>query len=118
MTKLRTITIRWRYDDDDPSLRQVQGKLGSGQARLPAWRRGDEVIRQRGIAIDYSHHHHSVFSWKGQMVENHMWKRNLVASEPLVPRMLRLAWSHVVKPETMANFDRFKVNLPHQPRKT
>ena len=39
--------------------------------KLPAWRRGDEVIRQRGIEIDYSHHHHSVFSWKGQMVENH-----------------------------------------------
>ena len=58
-------------DDDDPSLRQAQGKLDSGQARLPAWRRGDEVIRRRGIAIDYSHHHHSVFSWRGQMVENH-----------------------------------------------
>ena len=39
--------------------------------KLPAWRRGDEVIRRRGIAIDYSHHHHSVFNWKGQMVENH-----------------------------------------------
>ena len=51
-------------DDDDPST-------SSGQARLPAWRRGDEVIRKRGIAIDYSHHHHSVFSWKGQTVENH-----------------------------------------------
>ena len=74
-------------DDDDPSLRpfdqlragEAQGKLDSGQARLPAWRRGDEVIRRRGIAIDYSHHHHSVFSWKGPhstgsgqvMVENH-----------------------------------------------
>lgn len=43
----------------------------SGQARLPAWKRGDEVIRRRGIAIDYSHHHHSVFNWNGQMVENH-----------------------------------------------
>ena len=59
------------YLNDDPSLRQAQGKLDSGQARLPAWRRGDEVIRRRGIAIDYSHHHHSVFSWRGQMVENH-----------------------------------------------
>ena len=39
--------------------------------RLPAWRRGDEVIRRRGIAIDYSHHHYSVFNWRGQMVENH-----------------------------------------------
>ena len=49
-------------DNDDPSLRpfdqlragEAQGKLDSGQARLPAWRRGDEVIRRRGIAIDYS----------------------------------------------------------------
>lgn len=47
-------------DDDDLNLN-----------RLPVWRRGDEVIRRRGIAIDYSHHHHSVFSWRGQMVENH-----------------------------------------------
>ena len=60
-----------------------------------------EVVRESiypAIAIDYSHHHHSVFSWRGQMVEKHIWKRNLVASEPLVPRMVRLAWSHVVKP--------------------
>ena len=49
-------------DNDDPSLRpfdqlragEAQGELDSGQARLPAWRRGDEVIRRRGIAIDYS----------------------------------------------------------------
>ena len=39
--------------------------------RLPAWKRGDEVIRKRGIAIDNSHHHHSVFVWKGLTVENH-----------------------------------------------
>ena len=59
-------------DDDDPST-------SSGQARLPAWKRGDEIIRKRGIAIDNSHHHHSVFGWKGPhstgsgqvMVENH-----------------------------------------------
>ena len=75
-------------DDDDPST-------SSGQARLPAWRRGDEVIRRRGIAIDYSHHHHSVFSWKGPhslrqtqgklgsgqvMVENHYDIENRYAS--------------------------------------
>ena len=56
--------LGFAHDNDDPST-------SSGQARLPAWRRGDEVIRQRGIAIDYSHHHHSVFNWRGQMVENH-----------------------------------------------
>ena len=47
---------------------------------LSDWRRGDEVIRRRGIAIDYSHHHHSVFSWKGQMVENHYDIENRYAS--------------------------------------
>ena len=51
-------------DDDDPST-------NSGQARLPVWWRGDEVIRKSGIAIDYSHHHHSVFYWGEFMVENH-----------------------------------------------
>ncbi|MBP9990540.1 MAG: hypothetical protein KBT45_03825, partial [Bacteroidales bacterium] len=33
-----------------------------------------EVVRESiypAIAIDYSHHHHSVFNWNGQMVENH-----------------------------------------------
>ena len=45
--------------------------VGDEDVYLSDWRRGDEVIRRRGIAIDYSHHHHSVFSWKGQMVENH-----------------------------------------------
>lgn len=39
--------------------------------RLPVWRRGDEVIRRKGIEIDNSHHHHSVFSWRGLTVENH-----------------------------------------------
>lgn len=27
--------------------------------------------REKGIEIDNSHHHHTVFFWKGQMVENH-----------------------------------------------
>ena len=28
-----------------------------------------------------------------------MWKHNLVATEAFLPRMMRLAWSHVVRPE-------------------
>ena len=28
-----------------------------------------------------------------------MWKRNLVATEAFIPRMIRLAWSHVVRPD-------------------
>lgn len=35
------------------------------------WREADELLSSKGITIDYSHHHHSVFSWNGQMVENH-----------------------------------------------
>ena len=61
------------YLNDNPST-------SSGQALLPAWKRGDEIIRGRGIAIDYSHHHHSVFSWKGFTVENHYDIENRYAS--------------------------------------
>lgn len=35
------------------------------------WREADEVIKGKGIGIDYSHHHHSVFEWGGFAVENH-----------------------------------------------
>ena len=45
--------------------------VGDVDVYLSDWRKGDEVIRRKGIAIDYSHHHHSVFNWNGQMVENH-----------------------------------------------
>lgn len=39
---------------------------------MPAWQRGDEALKQRlGIAIDGSHHHHSVFVYDNLMVENH-----------------------------------------------
>ena len=38
---------------------------GDVDVYLSAWKRGDEAIRKRGIAIDNSHHHHSVFGWKG-----------------------------------------------------
>ena len=31
--------------------------------------------------IDYSHHHHSVFNWKGQIVENHYDIENRYASK-------------------------------------
>ena len=45
--------------------------VGDVDVYLSAWKRGDEIIRKRGIAIDNSHHHHSVFGWKGLTVENH-----------------------------------------------
>jgi len=35
------------------------------------WREADELIKGKGIGIDYSHHHHSVFEWRGFAVENH-----------------------------------------------
>ena len=44
---------------------------GDVDVYLSAWKRGDEIIRKRGIAIDNSHHHHSVFGCKGLTVENH-----------------------------------------------
>lgn len=36
------------------------------------WRYADQMVEQKlGIAVDHSHHHHSVFHFEGQMVENH-----------------------------------------------
>ena len=38
----------------------------------PAWKCADKLITEKfGIQIDNSHHHHSVFTYKGIMVENH-----------------------------------------------
>ena len=46
----------------------------------------------------------SGFLFKLRRLKANMWKRNLVATEALVPRLARLAWSHVVKPTiTMDN---------------
>lgn len=42
---------------------------GSG---LPVWKRADKAMEEKlGIAADNSHHHHSVYTYKGVMVENH-----------------------------------------------
>ena len=41
----------------------------------------------------------SGFLFKLRRLRTNMWKCNLVALEPLVPRMMRLAWSHVIRPE-------------------
>ena len=38
----------------------------------PAWECADKLITEKlGIQVDNSHHHHSVFTYKGIMVENH-----------------------------------------------
>ena len=36
-----------------------------------AWKEADKTLSERGIVIDNSHHHHTVFYWNGFMVENH-----------------------------------------------
>lgn len=39
---------------------------------IPVWKEADKVMEQRlGVRVDNSHHHHSVFTYKGIMVENH-----------------------------------------------
>lgn len=44
---------------------------GKGKSQ-PAWECADKLITEKlGIQIDNSHHHHSVFTYKGIMVENH-----------------------------------------------
>lgn len=38
----------------------------------PAWKCADMMMKEKlGVEIDNSHHHHSVFTYKGIMVENH-----------------------------------------------
>lgn len=38
----------------------------------PAWKYADKLMTEKfGIQVDNSHHHHSVFTYKGIMVENH-----------------------------------------------
>ena len=38
----------------------------------PAWECADKLLTEKlGIQVDNSHHHHSVFTYKGIMVENH-----------------------------------------------
>ncbi len=38
----------------------------------PAWKCADKLMTEKlGIQVDNSHHHHSVFTYKGIMVENH-----------------------------------------------
>lgn len=38
----------------------------------PAWKCSDKLMTEKlGIQVDNSHHHHSVFTYKGIMVENH-----------------------------------------------
>lgn len=41
----------------------------------------------------------SGFYYKLRRLKANMWKRNMLASEALVPMMVRLAWSHVRKPD-------------------
>ncbi len=38
---------------------------------LPAWKRGDELIRSLDIVVEEGHEHHTTFQFRGQMVENH-----------------------------------------------
>lgn len=44
---------------------------GKGKSQ-PAWKCADKLMTEKlGIQVDNSHHHHSVFTYKGIMVENH-----------------------------------------------
>lgn len=45
------------------------------------WREADKRVAEKGVAVDYSHHHHSVYEWMGQAVENHYDIVNRYASK-------------------------------------
>ena len=65
--------------DIDVYLINDNPSTSSGQALLPAWKCGDEIIRKRGIKVDSGHEHHTTFQFQGPhstgsgqvMVENH-----------------------------------------------
>lgn len=57
--------------DIDVYLINDNPSTSSGQALLPAWKCGDEIIRKMGIKVDSGHEHHTTFQFQGQMVENH-----------------------------------------------
>ena len=40
-------------------------------ARAGIQKKADEILKSNGIKVDNSHHHHTVFQWKGFSVENH-----------------------------------------------
>ena len=74
--------------------------LGIAAEKFPVLE-SDVALEQRVLADIL----HPTFSEKGsgflfklRRLKANMWKRNLVATEAFIPRMLRLAWSHVVKP--------------------
>ncbi len=75
--------------------------LGIAAEKFPVLER-DAALEQRVLADIL----HPTFSEKGsgflfklRRLKANMWKRNLVATEAFIPRMVRLAWSHVVRPE-------------------
>jgi len=46
--------------------------LGDPVDGVPAWKQGDQAAeKELGIKVDNSHHHHSVFRYKGRSIENH-----------------------------------------------
>ncbi len=57
--------------DIDIYLMPLDGRRGTGDSR-PVWKQADAAMEEKlGIHADCSHHHHSVFTYKGAMVENH-----------------------------------------------
>lgn len=53
------------FINDNPST-------SSGQARLPGWKRINNLMRERGIEVNEGNPHHSVFSFGGFTFENHI----------------------------------------------
>ncbi len=47
------------------------GQFREADAALTAWFKSSKGSRVQGFEIDNSHHHHTVFKWKGFTVENH-----------------------------------------------
>ena len=72
------LSLAWPVPNHRPTG-DIDIFLGSGDSNgapsfgvKPVWQDADKVLEQNlEISVDNSHHHHSVFTYKGTMVENH-----------------------------------------------
>lgn len=65
------LSLNWPRPKNRP-VGDLDVYLTNDNDNLPAWNRADELVRSElGISVEDGHEHHTVFVFKGVMVENH-----------------------------------------------
>lgn len=78
----------------------------------PLYKIADELITEKlGVEIDNSHHHHSVFMFENEMVENH-FELISVADHPSSKRIEKVLQKEVKKDYSTINVDGSVILLP------